>query len=112
MLDSSMQIQLIEVQHFEPRRILLTDISNSKFSRQVSKWVADEGPDACRRVVMMFQEGAVCERCADGIAYTEFLHGRFQLGVAYVATVARDVAVIGEGVDDRAGAAEICGGCG
>ena len=49
---------------------------------------------------------------AQGEADADVLHGGFHLGGAHVAAVAGEVAVVGEGVDDGAGPAEVGGGGG
>lgn len=55
----------------------------------------------------MFEVRDGCEELAESDADAEFFHGGFHLGGAHVAAVAGDVAVIGEGVDDGAGAADV-----
>lgn len=60
---------------------------------------------------MTFEEGAPEEGFADGEAEAEVLHGGVEVSWVDVAAVAGDEAVVGEGVDDGAGASEV-GGCG
>ncbi len=60
---------------------------------------------------MTFEEGAPDEGFADGEAEAEVLHGGVEVCGVDVAAVAGDEAVVGEGVDDGAGASEV-GGCG
>lgn len=55
----------------------------------------------------MFEIYGGCEDLADGDADAEFFQGGSHLRGAHIATVAGDVAVVGEGVDDGAGTADV-----
>lgn len=111
-LDRAVPIQLVEIQTRHPARVHLALGPQREGAEQVREGVADESPEAGRGAILVFEVSGRGEELAQGDADAEVFHGGFHLGGAHVAAVAGDVAVVGEGVDYGAGAADVGGGGG
>lgn len=111
-LDGAVAVQLVEVQARNAACVDLALGAQGESPEYVHEWIADEGPEAGRGVVLVFEVDGGGEELAEGDADAEVFHGGFHFGGADVAAVARDVAVVGEGVDDGAGTADVGGGGG
>lgn len=110
MLDRAVPVQLIEIQTSYPARIDLTFRAQSESSENINEGVADEGPETRRlRGVLVLEVRGGCEDLAHCDADADFGHGGAHFRCLDVAAVAGDVAMVGEGIDDGAGAADVGG---
>lgn len=109
-LDRAMTIQLVQMQTLPATGVALALVAQAEAAEEVRERVAGKGPEAGRGGGGgVFEEGGVGEEGADGGADAEVGHGGAEVVGVDGAAVAWEVAVVGEGVDDGAGGAEVGG---